>query len=294
MSTSSTEPSPAAVSVVIGSNGTPGAVEACLEALSRQLDGAEVIVCEPTSSSDAVRSRFPGARFLESNGALVPELWRDGADAASGVIICLTISPMRPAEDWVATARRLAGEAAAVGGAVEPGVRLRVRDWAEYFCRYARDMLPFEPHESVDLPGDNSVYSRAMLESVRDVYRDGFWEPDVNRALYDRGERLLHSPELVVYQGRSNGFLAFVRQRLVHGRAYGRQRGRRFSTGRNVVGVVLAVVVPVVLLARTTREVFSRGRLRARFALSLPALVAYDLAWAVGEAAGHLDSLRGR
>ena len=99
---------------------------------------------------------------------------------------------------------------------------------------------------------------------MRDTYRDGFWEPDVNRALRDKGYRLLHSPELVVYQGRSAGFRAFVRQRLVHGRAYGRQRGVRFSRGRNAVGIAAAVLVPFVLLARTAREVFSRGRLRGR------------------------------
>lgn len=274
MSISSADAS-ATVSVVIGSNGTPGSVEACLAALEPHAADVEIIV-------------------PEGEGALVPELWRKGIDAASGEVVCLTISPMRPAPDWVATARRLAGEAAAVGGAIEPGERLRLRDWAEYFCRYARDMLPFEVRETADLPGDNAVYRRAALDATRALYRDGFWEPEVHRALQERGERLLHTPELVVYQGRSAGFRPFVRQRLVHGRVYGRQRGRRFSTGRNAVGVALAVVVPLVLLARTFSEVFSRRRLRARLVLSLPVLVAYDIAWAAGEAIGHVDSLRGR
>jgi hypothetical protein len=106
--------------------------------------------------------------------------------------------------------------------------------------------------------------------------------------------RLVHSPTLVVAQGRSAGFRAFVRARLMHGRAYGRQRGARFSTGRNVAGVLLAPVVPLVLLVRTMREVFGRRRLRLRLIAAMPVLVAYDVAWALGEAAGHLDSLRGR
>lgn len=292
MSTSSASHVP--VSVVIGSNGARGSVEACLDALAAQASDVEVLVCEPEASDDTVQARFPFARFLERRGALVPELWRDGIDAATGEVICLTISVMRPRDDWLATARRLATEAAAVGGALEPGEGLRLRDWGEYFCRYARDMLPFAPRETMELPGDNAVYTRAALERTRTIHRDGFWEPDVNRALSDGGERLLHSPELVCYQGRSSGLRAFIRQRLVHGRAYGRQRGARFSTGRNAAGVVLAVVVPAVLLVRTFREVFSRRRLRMRLLASLPALVAYDVAWAAGEAAGHLDSLRGR
>jgi hypothetical protein len=193
----------------------------------------------------------------------------------------------------VETARRLAAEASAVGGAIEPGEDLRLRDWAEYFCRYARDMLPFPARETVDLPGDNVAYTREALAATHDVYRDGFWEPEVNRALRDQGHRLLHSPELVVHQGRSAGFRVFVRQRLVHGRSYGRQRGARFSTARNVAGVPLAVLVPFVLLGRTFGEVFSRRRLRARLIAATPLLLLYDIAWAAGEAAGHLDSLRG-
>ncbi len=273
MSTSSADP--VAVSVVIASNGTPGSVDACLAALEPQAEGVEVIV-------------------REDEGALVPELWRDGLDAATGDFVCLTISVMRPADDWLATARRLAGEASAVGGAIEPGEGLRLSDWAEYFCRYARDMLPFAPRETADLPGDNAVYTREALSATRGLYRDGFWEPEVNRALKELGRRLLHSPELVVYQGRSAGFGAFMRQRLVHGRTYGRQRGARFSTARNVAGVPAAVLVPIVLLARTLREVFSRRRLRLRLVAATPLLLAYDIAWAAGEAAGHLDSLRAR
>jgi hypothetical protein len=225
---------------------------------------------------------------------LVPEQWRDGIDGADGEIVCLTVSVMRPSPDWLDTAWRLTRRADAVGGAIEPGDGLRLRDWAEYFCRYARDTLPFTERETVDFPGDNAVYRREALAATRDVYRDGFWELEVNRALRDGGYRLLHSPELVVYQGRSAGFRAFVRQRLVHGRMYGRQRGARFSTARNAAGLPLAVLVPFVLLARTFREVFSRRRLRMRLVAATPVLLAYDLAWAVGEAAGHLDSLRAR
>ncbi len=85
-----------------------------------------------------------------------------------------------------------------------------------------------------------------------------------------------------------------MRQRLLHGRAYGQQRGKRFGAGRNAAGIALAVVVPVVLAARTAREVFSRHRYRARFLASLPLLLVFDVAWAAGEARGHLDALRGR
>jgi hypothetical protein len=263
------------LSIVVASNGAPGSVEACRAALQGQLDGVQLIV-------------------EERDGAVVPELWRDGIDAATGDVVALTISPMRPAPDWVATIRSRTANDEVVAGAIDPGDGLRIVDWAEYFCRYARDMRPFERRENAEIPGDNCAYRRELLLRTRELWKDGFWEPEVNRALRKDGVALWHDPAVVVYQGRSAGFGPFFRQRLTHGRAYGRQRGARFGGGRNVAGVLLAVVVPFVLVLRTAQEVFSRGRFRGRFLLSLPALFAYDVAWAAGEAMGHLDTLRGR
>ena len=291
MSSSSPEPD---LTVVVASNGAAGAVADCLAALEPQVDGVEVLVCEPSPSDEEVRHAFPWASYHVGPGVLVPELWRDGIGRSRGRVVALTVSPMRPAADWVATIRALAESHDAIGGAVEPGTRLRWTDWAEYFSRYARDMLPFEGHSCVDLPGDNAAYTRAALERTTDVYRDGFWEPVVHRRLRADGGRLWHAPELVVHQGRSAGAGAFVRQRLQHGREFGRQRGGAFGAARNVIGVVASPLVPVVLTLRRTREILRKGRNRARFALALPLLLVFDVAWAIGEAAGHVDALRGR
>lgn len=282
------------LSIVIGSNGAPASVEACLAALEPQVDGAEVLVCEPSASPAAVRERFPFARFLERRGALVPALWRDGIDASRGRIVALTISPMEPAPNWVETIRGELERVDVVAGAIDPGEGLRLSDWAEYFCRYARDMLPFAAHATADLPGDNAAYRREALERTRLLYRDGFWEPDVHRALAAAGASLLHSPDLVVRQGPSAGALAFARQRLRHGRAHGRQRGARFSRARNLAGVLGAPLVPPLLAARVLLETQRRRRLRARAVAALPLILTFDAAWAAGEALGHLDALRGR
>jgi len=263
------------LSIVVASNGAPGSVEACRAALADQLDGVQLIV-------------------EERGGAMVPDLWRDGIDAATGDVVALTISPMRPAPDWVETIRERMTQEDVVAGAIDPGDGLRIVDWAEYFARYARDMRPFERRENPEIPGDNCAYRRELLVRTREIWKEGFWEPEVNRALREDGVALWHDPAVVVYQGRSAGFGAFFRQRLTHGRAYGRQRGARFGSGRNVAGVLLAVVIPLVLVVRTAREVLSRGRFRGRFVLSLPVLFAYDIAWAAGEALGHVDTLRGR
>ncbi len=289
-----TRPQAPALSIVVASNGAAGSVARCLEALEPQVASAEVIVCELAPVAPSLRQRFPFARFLVRPGALVPELWRDGIDAARAPVVALTISPVRPAPDWVATLQARLREDEVVAGAIEPGEGLRVRDWAEYFCRYASDMLPFPRHESAAIPGDNCGYRLELLEATRALYRDGFWEPEVNRALASRGVALWHDPSLVVFHGRSAGVRAFARQRLVHGREYGRQRGARSSTLRNLAGVALAVLVPFLLAARTVRVVAARRRHRLRLVVALPLLLVYDLAWAAGEAVGHASALARR
>jgi hypothetical protein len=282
------------VSVVIGSNGPPESLAACLESLEPQRDGVEVLVQEGRPSPAELRDRFPWADFAFAPDQLVPEHWRDGIDRASGKIVALTIAPMIPAPDWIATIRELGGRYEAFGGAIEPGGDLRLVDWAEYFCRYARDMPPFPARESHDLPGDNAGYVRARLGTVREVYRDGFWEPDVHRRLSDDGVILWQAPELVAALGRSTGFAAFVQQRIEHGRSHGRQRGAHRGKGHNLLRMLISPLVPFVLTLRVTRLVLGKGRHRARLAAALPLVFVYNLAWGLAEGIGYADELRGR
>jgi hypothetical protein len=279
---------------VIGSNGSTQAVATCLAALEPQREGTEVLVCEPAASSPELRERYGWARFVELPGALVPELWREGIDRSSQPVVALTISAMIPAADWVEKIRALQRGFDVVAGAIEPGEGLRLSDWAEYFCRYPRDMLPFEEHECDELPGDNSAYKRELMERTRELYRDGFWEPVVNRRLSDEEVRLWHTPELLVRQGRSAGTLAFIRQRLAHGRAHGRQRGDRFGRARNLLGAVGAPLVPLLLALRLARELRSKRRYRLRALAALPWVLVFNAAWAAGEALGHLERASAR
>ena len=280
------------VTVVIGSNAPLERLEACLEALEPQRAGVEVLVREGRPSPEAFRRRFPWAQLDAAPGRLVPEHWRDGIDAATGDIVALTIAQMVPAPDWIASIRRLVGTHDVVAGAIEPGSGLRIVDWAEYFCRYARDMLPFAARESADLPGDNAAYVRARLETVRELYRDGFWEPEVHRRLAADGVALWQVPELVVAQGRSAGFSAFVGQRVRHGRSHGRQRGRHAGRAHNLARMLASPVVPFVMTLRVVRLVLDKRRHRGRLLAALPFVFAFNVAWALAEGLGHGDELR--
>jgi hypothetical protein len=292
-STSSSSGSSPTVTVVIGASAPPESLEVCLAALEPQLDdGVEVRVHEAARSGSSLRDRFSWATFVETPGAVVPALWRDGIDAARSEIVALTIAQMIPAPDWIARIRILQANYDAVAGAIDPGPRLRAVDWAEYFCRYARDMAPFSGRESLELPGDNAAYKRHRLESVAASYRHGFWEPFVHQLLAHKGVVHWQDPDLVVRMTRSAGFRAFTAQRNSHGRQYGRDRGAAYSTGRRVVGVLAAPVVPFLMTARVLRRVFAKRRYRLRAVSVLPFILWFNLTWALAEARGYLGLLR--
>jgi hypothetical protein len=266
---------------------------ACLAALEPQRDGAEVLVCEARPSGEELKRRFPWALFVERPAKLVPELWREGIDRSRGRIVALTISAMVPERDWIESIRSAHRRHDAIAGAIDPGEGLRLAGWAEYFCRYIHDMLPFEAHECLALPGDNASYKRELLEGTRHLYRDGFWEPVVHRRLAEQGVVLWHAPELVVRQSRSGGVRAFARQRLTHGRAHGRQRGAGAGRAANLVRVAAAPLVPAIMTLRILRQVGRLRRLRVRAVVALPLTLLFNAAWAAGEARGHLDALAG-
>ena len=281
------------VSVVVACNGAPGALERCLDAVAPQLAGSELVVCSAAEQPEALRRRYPNAVWVVRDDALVPVLWRDGIARARGELVALTISPMIPRHDWLEALRAALADADAIGGAIEPAAGLRAADRAECWSRYARDMLPFTAAPSLDLAGDNAGYRRARLLAVEESWREGFWEPEVHAALAARGDRLRHEPSVVVEMGRSAGAAAFCRQRLAHGREFGRTRGGRSGAGANLARIALSVVVPFVLVARTVQEASRRGRRRSLLPV-LPHVLLFDAAWAAGEALGHVDALRAR
>jgi len=279
------------ITVVVGASAPETSLACCLAALETQRERAQVVVVEAQASSEALRARFPWAEFHQRPGALVPELWRDGIACARGRIVALTIAQMIPAPDWIEATIRAHREHDAVGGAIDPGTRLRRVDWAEYFCRYARDMAPFEPNDHEDLAGDNASYKRDVLLQEWEHLRDGFWEPVIHPVLRRRGVGLWHTPVVLVRQGRSSGFGAFARQRNEHGRRYAHQRGPAFTRARHALGVLGSPAVPFLMTARVFRNVFAKRRFRGQAVASLPLVFALNVVWAFAEARGHLERL---
>ncbi|MEP6767881.1 MAG: hypothetical protein ABJC61_04385 [Acidobacteriota bacterium] len=221
---------------------------------------------------------------------LAPQLWARGIDRARGEIVALTLASMAPVPGWAAAIRDTMKDGiAGVGGAIEPGPDLTALDWAVHLCRYSSYLLPFSARPVSTLPGDNAAYRREAIERWRPLWAGGFWETEVDAALVASGARLILTPAIVVRHGRSAGFADFCRNRFVHGIRSGQSRRRAASRFTTAVRVLGAPLVPFVLVVRIARRAASRGYVR-RLLASLPWLLPFLAAWALGEAVGGCRS----
>ena len=282
------------ISVVVASHNARTSIRDCLAALLAQRAEADAEVLLVDNSTDGTaelaRAEFPSVEIMQAPpSALVPQLWEMGIRQSGGDIVALTTAHCFPQSDWLRHIRESHQDAApAVGGAIENDLSAGMVDWAVYFCRYSRYMLPFPLGFVSEIPGDNASYKRAVIERFPQAWQGGFWEPAVHAELRRAGFSLLLSPAIVVYHKRSYGFLGFMRQRFQHGMQHGRWRSTHLGRGGRVLRIMLTPAVPPILLFRIAGEVRRRGRHSDKLLISLPILVAFLLSWAIGELVGYL------
>lgn len=281
-----------AVSVVVAVRGEDPGPDACLDAIERQrFPGVELVVVSDSAGLQARGSE----RVMVRTGALVPELWTAGIDAARGHKVLLTAGDLVPDPGWITglvDALARPGRVA-VGGAIEPGPAISVSDWARYFCRYARYSRPFTPGIELDLPADCAGYDRNALLRHRDRWIDGFWEPFVHAALRDDGALVMQESVAVRMTG-GHSASRFARARFRHGREHGRRRARNVAKPRVLAAALTFPAVPPLMASRAGRAVWSHGRNRTRFLVALPMLLWFYSWWAVGELVGRLEVMAGR
>jgi glycosyltransferase involved in cell wall biosynthesis len=282
------------LSVVVASHNARGSIEECLASLvaPQPEGGAEIVVVDNSTdaTADIIRERFPDVRLIvEPPTALITEMWAVGICQTAGDIVAITTAHCVPSDDWLAQMLKAhEGPVAAVGGAIENDQAGRPVDWAIYFCRYSRYMLPFREGFVSDIAGDNASYKRADIDRCQHVWRTGFWEPAVHAELRKAGLRLSLLPSVVIYHKQSFGLWSFIEQRFRHGMQFGAERASRFSKPKRALYVVLSPVIPLVFLVRTVRQVLAKRRHRKELLVSLPILLVFLLSWALGELIGYL------
>ncbi len=280
------------VAVIVALTSSPYGVRECLGRFADEVRGrGEVILVDASAGEIDARNLGPIRLIRRPSGRLAPELWRDGLNASNAPLVAFSTTTMIPGPGWLdALLDRLESTgAAAVGGPIEPAEKLGTLDRAVYLLRYANYLRPLPEEAEPELPGENTLYRRDRLHGLEDAYARGFWEAEMNRALRQRGERLVMAPSAVLtFQGGSQ-IAATVAQRLRHAWRYGASRSERLSVSARLLRAAAAPLVPAVLLRRSALNLRRRGRSYLPWITAVPGLLGLLTAWSLGEAFGTLS-----
>ena len=287
------------VSIVVASHraGLGTNVLRCLKALEgiSETKTTEVIVVDNSrdGTSETIAQRFPQIRLIRApKQKLIPHLWELGIRQASGDIVAITTGDFVPEKDWVEQILKAheGTHYSGIGGAIEnePGSGIVSR--AIYFCRYSAYMLPLEKSRVKDFAADNASYKRSVLQRYGAMRRHGFWESAIHAQMTRDGLELLLTPNIVVCHHKSFSFLGFMKQRFLHGRRYGADRAKDFSTIRRQLYILVSPLIPIVFLWRITRQVIAKKRNIAEYLSAVPVMFLFLLGWSAGELIGYLST----
>jgi hypothetical protein len=214
-------------------------------------------------------------RFVDAGGEhTCAELRSLGVRSAAGRVIALTEDHCIPAGDWCrAILRAHEAPAEAIGGTVDKEGRDTAMAWALYLSDYVRYRPPMPEGPAGNLTDCNVSYKRAALERIASVWEREFHEDRVHGAIRERGGSLWLSPAIQVRQSRRLDF--------------GVTRSTGWPASRRLLLVACACLLPALLLGRIAAQTFGKGRCRAEFLRTLPALVVAALAWSWGEFLGY-------
>ena len=274
------------------------APETAVSTLHALLDrrGLEVIAAVSTEDPSALllrqlKAQRPALEVVEVPGACsVPQLRARGVRRARGRLVAITEDHCSFSEFWpAALAPSLADpKVGAAGGPVINGRRGGLVEWAIYFSRYAAAMPPASRGATKSLTGCNACYRRELLESLQDVYRDGFWEHEVHQELLARGMQLWLEPDASVAHGKRYGLVRYCALRFQHGRCFAARRFPILAFWALQARILLSPLTPLLLLARAGRGVLSKRKRRWEFLACSPLLLLLYGVWVVGELSGYL------
>jgi hypothetical protein len=304
------------VALVSDTTGAPDCahLEPCLAALTRQAGAPPMEIIVPVLPATAglaeLRRKYPEARIVEIADLRLysgqpgsrehhDELRARGMAQARGRIVALIEDHGIAAEDWAARIVEQHGlqvrnpaltggaGAAGIGGAIENGID-RPLNWAVYYCDFLRYQQPFPEGDSWIASDANVSYKRAALESVAPVWSEVFHESSVNTALRNRGERIVLSPAIVVYQHRQGlDFKGAMKERFVWGRSYAATRAGLAGNSKRIFWAVFAPALPALMLARMTLMAWRKRRTMGAFIRAFPFTAALIVSWSWGELMGY-------
>lgn len=286
------------LSVIVGVQHGQANLPAILKALGAGADpGLEVLLCHAADDPLPAELReHPGIRPVRGRAdALIPELWRDGIMAARADRVGLLSAHCIPDADWTAVARGLdLTRYVAYGGTIGCADDSGAADRAVHLLRYAAFTELPEARETAEIAADNAIYDRAAILACGDLLPLGFWEPSYHARFRARGLRLALAPKLRVIHKNRYAPRVFMRQRRLHGRAFGRARATGASSGRRWLMLVASPAVFPVFAAKQSARIWRDPAQRRGFLRVAPWFYAFMANWSLGEMGGYADAALGR
>lgn len=284
------------LSIVVAWQESQPNVEDCLDSLYRQETQStiELILVYGGFKPDLTPlvNKYPKLKVVEHpTSGSIPSLHGIGVSQSCGNLISITEAHTTFAKNWCDTAISVSRASldAAIGGAVEPGSSLSPVDFALYLCDYVQFALPLESGLSDDLPGNNVVFKRKVIDqylSGKDLARDGFWKTFFCHELIEKGERLSRHSSMVAYYNRHLPFNAVMERRYHHGRCFGAMRSVEFGAAKKALYSASCAGLPLILMFRLIQKVLKKRSLVARFLRVYPICKLIICAWVAGEYRG--------
>jgi hypothetical protein len=123
----------------------------------------------------------------------------------------------------------------------------------------------------------------------RNVIAEGRWEDRLHGAIAEAGLPLERRSEIVAdHDMHYTSAFEYAGQRFLYSRSFAGMRMRDAGPGRRLVYGVTTLALPPVLLLRILRNAWARPEAHGDVVRSLPYLVLFAVAWALGETAGAL------
>lgn len=190
--------------------------------------------------------------------------------------------------EWPERALAVVGEGFEVaGGPIENAATGRLLDWATFLCEYASCLPPLPEGDATWLPGNNIIYSRALLERYRAVTAEGRWENRLHDQLRADGVRLERRGSLVVGHKKHFGFFEYLSQRFLYSRSYAGARVAGAPLPKRLAIGAAALALPAVMFLRIEQSLASKGVAAGRLLATMPFIAVFTVSWGLGEVVGY-------
>jgi hypothetical protein len=213
-----------------------------------------------------------------------------GIRAATSPIVVLTEDHSWPEPDWAASLIQAhSGEWAVVGPAVKNGNPGSLLGWANFLIEYSEWLDPAPGGVRHHLPGHNSSYKKACLQTYQNDLEDWLESESVlHWNLEAHGSRLFLEPSARTRHLNFSRFWPSVVLRFHAGRLFAGMRCTKWKASRRALYAGAFFLIPLVRLWRIWGELRRPGRPSHLAFAALPWMLPLLAIDAIGEMAGYL------